>query len=175
MRLLRADALRPRDRHHLMLSTVLPRPIAWVMSMNEAGTPNLAPFSYFNGSCATPPLVSISITTRRSGEPKDTRRNVERTREFVIHVVDEAHAHQMVETSADLPPDASEVEAIGLKTTPSTLIAVPRLADVPVAMECRLVDVYEPPGGGAGRRRGGGGGGAGRGGGGQASLALIQN
>jgi flavin reductase (DIM6/NTAB) family NADH-FMN oxidoreductase RutF len=104
MRTLAAADLQPRDRHDLMLSTILPRPIAWVMSMDRDGITNLAPFSYFNGLSATPPMISISIGKRRSGEWKDTRRNIEATREFVVHVVDEPHAHHMVETSADHPP-----------------------------------------------------------------------
>lgn len=146
MAFLRAEELAPRDRHHLMTSTILPRPIAWVMSKNEDGLLNLAPFSYFNGVCAVPPLVSVSVSKRRSGALKDTRRNIAATREYVIHVVDEAHAHAMVETSGDYPPETSEVDLVDLKTVSGETVDVPRLADAAVAMECRLVEIHEPPG-----------------------------
>lgn len=147
MVVLEADALRTRDRHHLMTSTIVPRPIAWVTSKGPEGRLNLAPFSFFNGVSAKPPLVSISVSRRRGGELKDTRSNVERTRELVVHVVDEAHAHQMVETSGDYPPETDEAELVGMKTAPCVHVDVPRLADAGVAMECRLVDVWEPEGG----------------------------
>lgn len=150
MVVLDADSLRTRDRHHLMTSTIVPRPIAWVMSRDGEGRLNLAPFSFFNGVSAKPPLVSISVSKRRGGVLKDTRRNVEETRELVVHVVDESHAHQMVETSGHYPPETDEVEMVGLKTAPSVHVDVPRLPDAPVAMECRLVDVWESPGGGVG-------------------------
>jgi flavin reductase (DIM6/NTAB) family NADH-FMN oxidoreductase RutF len=150
MVVLKADELRGRDRHHLMTSTIVPRPIAWVMSRSGEGRLNLAPFSFFNGVSAKPPLISISVSARRGGELKDTRRNLEQTKEFVVHVVDEPHAHQMVETSGVYPPDTSEVDLVGLKTVPCEIVGVPRLADAGVAMECRLVDVYEPPGGAVG-------------------------
>lgn len=147
MVVLNADRLRTRDKHHLMTSTILPRPIAWVTSQDGDGRLNLAPFSFFNGVSAKPPIVSISVSKRRGGELKDTRRNIEATKECVIHVVDEAHAHQMVETSGDFPPDKNEAEMVALKTSPGEHVKVPRLTDALVAMECRLVDVYEPPGG----------------------------
>lgn len=147
MVVLEASRLRTRDKHHLMTSTIVPRPIAWVTSRDAQGRLNLAPFSYFNGVSAKPPLLSISVSKRRGGELKDTRRNIEATKEFVVHVVDESHAHQMVETSGLYPPETNEIELVGLKTAPSEHVGLPRLADAGVAMECRLADVYEPPGG----------------------------
>ncbi len=147
MVVLQASRLRTRDKHHLMTSTIVPRPIAWVTSMDGEGRLNLAPFSYFNGVSAKPPLLSISVSNRRGGELKDTRRNIEATKEFVVHVVDESHAHQMVETSGHYPPESNEIELVGLKTMPSEYVAPARLADAGVAMECTLADVYEPPGG----------------------------
>lgn len=147
MVVLQADRLRTRDKHHLMTSTILPRPIAWVTSQDAQGRLNLAPFSYFNGVSAKPPLISISVATRRDGQPKDTRRNIEETKECVVHVVDESHAHHMVETSGDYPPGTNEAELVAMKTAPGDHVKVQRLTDALVAMECRLVDLYEPPGG----------------------------
>lgn len=139
-----ASDLSTRDRHHLMTSTILPRPIAWITTLGTAGQVNLAPFSYYNGVSAKPPLLSVSFGARRYGARKDTLANIERVREFVVHVVDEAHAHHMVETAGTYPPDESEVELVGLKTLASDVVSVPRLVDAPVAMECRLYDVYRP-------------------------------
>lgn len=150
---LQASELRGRDTYALLTTTVVPRPIAWVTSRDADGVVNCAPFSFFNGVSGNPPMVSVAVSKRRekkpdgsvSWRPKDTWANVEATEEYVIHVVDEHHAHVMVETSGDYPPEESEVEMLGLKTEPSEHVSVPRLVDAPVAMECRLVDVYEPP------------------------------
>ena len=140
-----ASDLSTRDRHHLMTSTILPRPIAWISTLGPDDQVNLAPFSYYNGVSAKPPLLSVSLGTRRSGMPKDTLVNIRARKEFVVHVVDEAHAHHMVETSGDFPPEESELDIVGLRAVPSDEVAVPRLADAPVAMECVLHDEYTPP------------------------------
>lgn len=141
-----ATDLPARDRHHLMTSTILPRPIAWITSLGPAGQVNCAPFSFFNGVSSDPPLVSTVFGARRDGTPKDTYANIARTGEYVIHAVDESHAHQMVETAGAYPPEESEIDVVGLKTVPSDSVAVPRLADAALAMECRLYDVYGPRG-----------------------------
>ncbi|MBW3583243.1 MAG: flavin reductase family protein [Euryarchaeota archaeon] len=141
-----ASELSTLERYMLMTSTIVPRPIAWVTSMDADGRLNLAPFSFFQGVSAKPPLVSVSVSRKRSGEPKDTWANIEATKEFVIHSVDEAHAHVMVETSAEVEHGEDEAAMVGLKTVTSDLVQVPRLADAPVAMECRLVEIYTPAG-----------------------------
>jgi len=148
MAFLAAAELDRRASHHILLTTVVPRPIAWVTSLDPAGTVNIAPFSFFNCISSKPPLISIAIGDRRDGTSKDTRRNIETAKEFVVHVVDESHAHHMVETSGDFAPGESKVDVIGMKTTASEKVKVPRLVDAPVAMECRLFDVYLPKGSG---------------------------
>src|SRR5574337_2056419 len=94
------STLDSRQRYRLLISTVAPRPIAWVSTRARDGSLNLAPFSFFQALCGTPPLVTISIG-RRKGAPKDTLANIQETGEFVINMVTEAVAEQMNVTSGE--------------------------------------------------------------------------
>lgn len=127
--------------YHFLTSAVAPRPIAWVTTVDpSSGVVNAAPFSWFNTVCADPPTVVLAIQERAPGVPKDTVRNMRATGEFVVNVVPAALAAAMVATSADLPPEVSEVERLGLDTTPSRAVQPPRLSASPVHMECRLAE-----------------------------------
>ena len=132
------DALPPRNVYRLLSSLVIPRPIAWVTTLNENGTVNAAPFSYFNVLGDSPPLVVLGVGDRPDGGPKDTAANLERTGECVVHLVSEAVAQQMNATSAALPTGMSEVTDAQLSTAPSVKVATPRLADAPAALEGKL-------------------------------------
>src|SRR5438552_7631164 len=101
--------LHPRDAYRLLISIVVPRPIAWVSSVGADGTLNLAPFSFFNAVGGTPPTVMVSIG-RRAGQPKDTLRNVQETGEFVVHIVERALAEAMNRTSGEYEYDVDEFE-----------------------------------------------------------------
>lgn len=125
------------DRYKILASLVTPRPIAWVTTLNEDGSVNAAPFSFFNVFGSTPPLIGFAPGNRHTGGMKDTPRNLRRTGEFVVHMVDEPMADAMNATAAGMPYGTSEVEAAGLVTAPSTTISTPRLRDAAVAMECR--------------------------------------
>ena len=133
-----ANDLTPRERYKLLASFVLPRPIAWVTSVGPTGVVNAAPFSFFNVFCEDPPLCMIAVNRRPSGEEKDTLANIQVTGEFVVNIADEPLARAMHESSGDFPPEVGEPGYLGLKLAPSTRIAVPRLADTPWAMECKL-------------------------------------
>lgn len=131
-----------RDRAYPILAgLVTPRPIAWVTTLNEDGTVNLAPFSFFNLFGANPPLVIFAPGNRDDGSPKDTARNCERTGEFVINLVDEALAEVMNRTSATLEYGVSETEREYLQTLPSSVVAPPRVAAAPAALECKLHEI----------------------------------
>ncbi len=136
------EGLARRDRYALMISALIPRPIAWVSSVNAEGGRNLAPFSYFGGISSSPPLVGISIGRRR-GAKKDTLRNLEETREGVIHIPTEALAEQMVLSSGDFPEDADEFELAGLDPVPSVRVRAPRIAAAPLAMEFLVERILE--------------------------------
>jgi flavin reductase (DIM6/NTAB) family NADH-FMN oxidoreductase RutF len=142
--ILDASSLDERDAYRLLISVIVPRPIAWVTSVSAAGLVNLAPFSFFNGISASPPLVSIAIGRRgRERTKKDTLRNVEATREFVVNVVTEDLAEAMNLTSGEYPPEVSEVELARLAVVPSDLVKPPRVAAAPIHLECRLVEIHE--------------------------------
>jgi len=123
-----------------MISVVVPRPIAWVSTVGADGTPNLAPFSFFNGVGGTPPTVMVSIG-RREGRPKDTLRNVQETGEFVVNIVHEELSEPMNLTSGEWPYEINEFELAGLGAVPSVDVRPPRVAEAKVAMEAKLTQV----------------------------------
>ncbi|MCA1373315.1 MULTISPECIES: flavin reductase family protein [unclassified Bradyrhizobium] len=133
-----ASELTPRERYKVLTSFILPRPIAWVTTLGPTGVVNAAPFSFFNAFCEDPPLCMFAANRKPNGEDKDTFLNIQRTGEFVVNLTDEPLARAMPESSGDFPPEISEPDYLGLKLAPSTKIGVPRLADTPWAMECKL-------------------------------------
>lgn len=124
-------------RYHLLTAMVVPRPIAWISTLNEDGSVNLAPFSFFNAICADPPLVIVGIG-KRDGHSKDTARNLHRVPEAVIHLpaVDEAALVQA--SAAELPYGESEVAALGLELLPSECVTPPRVELLGIQLECRI-------------------------------------
>lgn len=134
-----------KDRYKLMVSTILPRPIAWVVTQSAAGVVNAAPYSFFNGVGGDPPLISISIEGRGDGVRKDTAVNIRASGQFVVNLVDFAASQEMVVTAIDFAPGVSEVDEARLTTAPSTLVAPPRIAESPVAFECELYKIVELP------------------------------
>ena len=144
-------ALSAAEMYKVLTGTIVPRPIAWVSSINAAGRANLAPFSYFNAMGSKPPTLVFgpSIRPPEAGGPKDTLRNVREVGEFVVHVVTEALAEAMNLTATELPPEVDEFAYAGLTPLPSTRVRPPRLAESPVAYEC-VVRQIVPLGEGAG-------------------------
>ena len=133
-----ASDLTPRERYKVLTSFILPRPIAWVTTVGPSGVVNAAPFSFFNAFCEDPPLCMFAANRKPNGQDKDTFLNIQRTGEFVVNMADEPLAQAMHESSGDFPPEIGEPDYLGLKLAPSSKIAVPRLADAPWAMECKL-------------------------------------
>jgi flavin reductase (DIM6/NTAB) family NADH-FMN oxidoreductase RutF len=126
------------QRYKLMASLIVPRPIALVTTLAEDGTVNAAPFSMFNMLGEEPPILMISINRLHDGELKDTAAHIVRSREFVVHIADEAMAAQMHRCGERHPRDVSELAVVGLTTAPSTAVAPPRIVQAPVAFECTL-------------------------------------
>jgi len=135
--------LRGKDRYRLLISAVVPRPIAFVTTRGTDGVVNLAPFSFFQGVSASPPTVSLAVSRKRDGSPKDTWRNIESSGEFVIHTVSEDLMDAVIIAAAEWPGSESELPHAGLVTVPSDRVAVPRLAEARVALECRLHSIRE--------------------------------
>ena len=129
--------LAPHDRYKLLCGVVVPRPIALVTTLDENGTVNAAPFSFFNVFSEDPPLVVLGLQHKPDHSPKDTTRNIRRNGEFVVHMVDEALSSAMNACAVDFPSGESEVAANGLDTLASVDVRVPRLAAAPFALECR--------------------------------------
>jgi flavin reductase (DIM6/NTAB) family NADH-FMN oxidoreductase RutF len=136
---LNLSELSPVKRYYVLSSLVVPRPIAWVTTLDENGKVNAAPFSYFQLLGQEPPLVVLGIGRRTDGSAKDSFRNIRRSREFVINIVTEENAELMNLCATDFPPGMSEVEQLGLKTEPSVLVKPPRLAAAPAQLEGREI------------------------------------
>jgi flavin reductase (DIM6/NTAB) family NADH-FMN oxidoreductase RutF len=131
------------DNYKLLTNLVVPRPIAWITSLGDGGVINLAPFSFFNAVGSDPLYLVVGIGERDDGEPKDTARNIDRAREFVVNLVTEDLIAAMNISAADFPPDESEIDATGLQTAPSVRIGVARLALSQASLECRLHQVVQ--------------------------------
>lgn len=134
--------------YKLLVSTVIPRPIAFVTSVSGSGVLNAAPYSFFNAMGSAPPVVAIGFEPTAEEGVKDTPSNILETGEFVVNIVDEAMAYQMNQAAATLPPDVDEIALAGLETVASLEVKAPRLKATPMAMECRLLDKTELAGGG---------------------------
>ena len=140
------------DIYKLMIGMVVPRPIAFVSSLDEQGVRNLAPFSYFMACTADPPVVCFVSSFRKTRHPhKDTLRNIVATNEFVVNIVSEEFAEKMNRTAAEVAPEVDEFELSGLTPLPSELVRPPRVGESHVHTECRLrqlLPIGEAPGGG---------------------------
>ncbi len=142
------EAMSASAVYHTMVSTIVPRPIAWVSTISSSGIANLAPFSFFSGVTASPPSVMFSPVNRPDGSSKDTVVNIRDNGQFVINVVPFALAEQMNLTSADFPSEVSEFDAAGLTTSESSKVAPPWIKESPIQLECeliKLVDIGEGP------------------------------
>lgn len=136
-------AVTPREAYRLMISCIIPRPIAFVSTLSKEGVSNLAPFSFFNGVSGDPPVVSISVARKKADSKKDTWRNIEETGEFVINVVVPELMDAVIIGARELPHNVSELDLAGLKTLPSAKVKPPRVAGSPIQLECTLLKIVE--------------------------------
>jgi flavin reductase (DIM6/NTAB) family NADH-FMN oxidoreductase RutF len=126
----------------LLNSVIVPRPIAWVSTRSASGIDNLAPHSFFTVSSVSPPVVQFT-----SVGAKDSLRNAVETGEFVVCVSTVELADRVNTTGTNYPADVSEFDAAGLTRAPSTVVAPARVAESPVAIECRLAGTKDFGGG----------------------------
>jgi flavin reductase (DIM6/NTAB) family NADH-FMN oxidoreductase RutF len=131
------SALPKPDVYRILSSLVIPRPIAWITTIDGQGRVNLAPFSSFMGIFG-PPMLAVTLGRRRDGSLKDTHCNLRSSGEAVVHLADLPMLEDLHASAADEGPGVSEVERLGLATEPSQRVAPPRLREAPVALECRL-------------------------------------
>jgi flavin reductase (DIM6/NTAB) family NADH-FMN oxidoreductase RutF len=133
-----------REIYKLMVGVIVPRPIAFVSTVSADGVRNLAPFSFFTGISANPPVICFSPMVRGAdGSRKDTLRNVEAVKEFVVNVVSEEFAEKMNICSTEFPAEVDEFEMSGLTPVASDLVKPPRVAESHISMECHLVEIVE--------------------------------
>ena len=132
-------AMKPMDRYELLLGTVVPRPITIVTTLSPEGALNAAPYSLFNVVGHDPPVIMVAVLPHPEGRLKDTAANILATREFVVNLVPRQMAEAMNITNIDAPPGRNELELAGLTTARSSAIKPPRIAQSPVAFECRLL------------------------------------
>jgi flavin reductase (DIM6/NTAB) family NADH-FMN oxidoreductase RutF len=130
-------------RYKLLVSTITPRPIAWVVSQDRDGVINAAPFSFFNAFASDPPVVGIGIGSHKPGQPKDSRANIQEIGQFVVNLVSEETAQAMNITAIEFEPGVNELTQAGLTTLPSMRVKPPRIAESPVAMECELMQIID--------------------------------
>ena len=133
------DRLQAAERYELLLSTVVPRPIALITTLAADGTVNAAPYSLFNVMSHEPPIMAVSVLPHPDRRLKDTGQNILSAEEFVVNLVSEDIAEAMNVTCIDTPPNVSELDLAKLPTAPSVKIAAPRIASSPVSLECRLL------------------------------------
>ena len=132
-------------RYTLLISLITPRPIAFISTLSDKGIPNAAPFSFFNLMGNDPPIVAIGIgkDVSRKNDLKDSGYNIQKTKEFVINIVNESILEQVNITSIDFPPEVDEFEIAGLTKLPSIKVKPPRIAESPANLECRLASTVE--------------------------------
>jgi flavin reductase (DIM6/NTAB) family NADH-FMN oxidoreductase RutF len=134
------------ERYKLLIGLVIPRPIAWISTWSENGVANCAPFSFFNVFSEDPPLCVIGINPRSDGAMKHSLKNIRRTREFVVNLVDEASANAMHLSSREFPEDVSEFQQAGLTPAPAKVVQHPRIAEAAACLECRVERILEVSG-----------------------------
>lgn len=134
-------ALDKAAAYRLLISAIVPRPIAWVGSVGPDGRDNLAPFSYFMGVGSAPPMLAFSVARGRGGALKDTARNLLATGEFTVSAVERAQLDAMHLSSGAW--EESEFDVVGLERAASVKVAAPRPALARVSFECRVVQALD--------------------------------
>lgn len=135
--------LTPNQCYGAMVQTIVPRPIAWVLSDNGDGGFNVAPFSFFTGICSEPPLIMLSIGKKDASEEKDTRVNIRERSHFVVHIPSTRHLDQVNNTSATLAHGESEVDTANLELVDIEGFTLPRIVGCDIAIACRLYRIDE--------------------------------
>jgi len=136
------STLAPVEAYAMMTQTVIPRPVAWILTQNSDDSYNRAPFSYFNGLASDPPMIMISFGLAPNGSLKDTRANIEARKEFIVHIAHRVMAEAMTKSSATMPPNESEVEMLNLPLEKMPGSSLPRLADCRIAYACEYDSMH---------------------------------
>jgi flavin reductase (DIM6/NTAB) family NADH-FMN oxidoreductase RutF len=133
----------PKECYKLLVSTVTPRPIAWVVTQDTNGVLNAGAFSFFNAFSGNPPVVAVGMASYKPERPKDSRVNIRETGQFVVNLVSEENAEQMNITAIEFDYGVDELAQAGLTPLPSVRVKPPRIAESPVSMECELMQIVD--------------------------------
>lgn len=144
------SSLPVRDIYRLLVSAIVPRPIAFVTTIDEKDVINLAPFSFFNGVSSNPPCLVFSVARKSDGSKKDTLLNLEKNGEFVVNSTEEGIAEQANAASEAFPYGVSELAQVGLDSIPSSWVKPPRIKQSAIHIECRVEQIVEIGGADAG-------------------------
>lgn len=137
--------------YQLLVNSIIPRPIAWISTVDKNGNSNLAPYSFFSVASVNPPVLTVTAVPSSDKLTKDTLQNLMDTQQAVVHIVTEEFAQEMNASCADYPHGTSEIDALQLQTVASTLVKPPSIAGTKVRYECSLrevIEVAKKPGGG---------------------------
>ncbi|MCF6273379.1 MAG: flavin reductase family protein [Rhodobacteraceae bacterium] len=144
---------RPADNDHGMphnpfKAIVSPRPIGWISTLDEGGVANLAPYSFFNALCDTPPMVMFGSTGIKPDQKagKDSLENIRATGEFAVNIVSYALREPMNQSAASFPATTDEFEAVGLTKADGVAISAPHVGEAPAVLECKLFKIITLPG-----------------------------
>ena len=144
----RTDGMKPAPfNHSIFTSLVVPRPIGWISTIDMDGVVNLAPFSYFNAIAADPPCLMYCPNGPKKGttEPKDSLSNAEMTKEFVFNLCSHDLREKLNKTARHEPRGEDEMEKAGLTPASSVNVKPPRVADAPIALECKYLRTVRLP------------------------------
>lgn len=134
---IRFSEITARQAYKVMIGTIVPRPIAWVTTLSPDGVVNAAPYSFFNCLSADPPILALGVENKPDRSFKDTAYNIRHTEIFTVNIVDIANVESMAATAAPFDPDVDELMMAGLTAVDGVAIPCPRIAEAPVAFECR--------------------------------------
>ncbi|MCW5695092.1 MAG: flavin reductase family protein [Bauldia sp.] len=127
------------SRHKLLTATIVPRPIAWVSTLDADGVANIAPFGFFNAFGVDPPVIALGVHDSQSGR-SDTGNNIRATGQFVVNLTPERLLREVEVTAVPFPPEVDEFVEAGLTKAPSLRVAPPRILESPVSYECELIE-----------------------------------
>ena len=135
------EALSLERCYYLMSSCIVPRPIAWIGTLNEDGSHNLAPYSYFNAVSATPPIIGIGIGRAHSKPEKDTLKNARRTGELTVSIPTQEQANAVEASGENFPYGDDEFMNCGLTPGKGQVVSAPIVAEAKVSLECVVYDI----------------------------------
>lgn len=137
------DQLNANQAYFAMTQTIIPRPVAWVLTEHDNGEYNVAPFSYFTAVCSDPPILMFSVGRKPDGTFKDTYHNLVQRQQCVVHIAGCEQAQMVTQTAKGLPAGESELSDTGLIVDRFEGAPLPRIAGAPIAMHCELYETKE--------------------------------